>query len=185
MSGYTNYYIVQATSETEVQVVLEDARIKSLIDADKDDYWFTERYKRNGNYNWIVVAAPANSGFKDGMFFYETQFDKISQYFKIVAHFFQEEHMGVWRIEIAANGIQCKIVNEPGSETKVTENDKLFLSQCFGKNFSDLAPFLKSGSSADFLNFIGIPYMEMTDQDKLPMELFLNRYSLLESDIEI
>lgn len=185
MSEHTNYYIVQATSESEVQVMLENARLRSLIDADKEDYWFMEQYKRNGSYNWVVVAAPADSGFRDGTFFYEPQFDRMAQLFKIVVHFFQETHAGAWKITIAANGMQCKVVNEPGKEAQLTEGDKLFLAQCFGKCFTELSPFLRAGKSWDFLNSIGIPYMEMTDQDKLPTEFFINRYSLLECDIEI
>ncbi|MFV0407890.1 MAG: hypothetical protein ACK5LN_13900 [Propioniciclava sp.] len=41
MSEYTKYFAVKASSEREVQDRLNKAKIKSVVDADKTDYWFS------------------------------------------------------------------------------------------------------------------------------------------------
>jgi len=54
---------------------------------------------------------------------------------------------------------------------------------CFDKRFEDLQAFLQPGKAADFLNYVGIPYMEMNDQDKLSPQLFGDKFSLLADEL--
>lgn len=70
MSEYTKYFIVKSSSEVEVQQKLNDAKIQSLVDPDKERYWFMDQYKNeNKRLNWVAVNAPADSGFENRNFY--------------------------------------------------------------------------------------------------------------------
>ncbi len=183
MSKYTNYFVVKCSSEQEVQRKLDIAKIRSVVDADKTDYWFSTNYVRNGTYNWVAVSAPANSGFENGLFFYSDQFDKIGAIFETFLHFFQEEDLTNWNIKVKVeNSIILKHFTTD-KETVFSNNEKVLFSKCFDKVFTDFEPFLQAGKSSDFLNFVGIPYMEIHDQDKLPIQMFGDKYSLLADEV--
>lgn len=183
MSEYTNYFAVKSSSEQEVQNKLSVKKIKSVIDADKTDYWFTTNYTRNGIYNWVVVSAPANSGFDNGQFFHCDRFDEIGAVFDTLILFFQEEDFTNWNLKVKVNNtiVEKQFISD--KETVFSESEKNLFSTCFDKNFIDLQAFLQAGKSADFLNFVGIPYMEMNDQDKLPIQMFGDKYSLLADEL--
>lgn len=183
MSEYTNYFAVKSSTEQEVQNKLSLKKIKSVVDADKTDYFFSTNYLRNGVYNWVVVSAPANSGFDNGHFFHCDQFDEIGAVFDTFILFFQEEDFTNWNLKVKVNNtiIEKQFISD--EETLFSESEKNLFSMCFDKNFIDLQPFLQAGKGADFLNFVGIPYMEMNDQDKLPTQMFGDKYSLLADEL--
>ena len=183
MSEYTNYFAVKSSSEQDVLNKLTVARIKSVVDADKTDFWFSSGYIRNGIYNWVTVSASANSGFDNGQFFYKDQFDNIGNLFDILVLFFQEEDLTNWnmKVKIENSIIEKQFVSD--KETVFSENEKAHYSRCFDREFTSLKPLLQAGKSAGFLNFVGIPYMEMNDQDKLSPQLFNDKYSLLSDEL--
>lgn len=183
MSEYTNYFVVKSSSEQEVQNKLNNAKIKSVVDADKTDYWFSANYTRNGVYHWVVVSAPANSGFDNGHFIYNDQFDKIANVFNTLILFFQEEDFSNWKIKVKTGNTIVEKQFEENKETVFSENEEKLFSQCFDDDFLNLKPLLQAGKSADFLNFVGIPYMEMNDQDKIPAQMLGNQYALLADEL--
>lgn len=183
MSEYTNYFAVKATSEKEVQVKLDAAKVRSVVDADKDDYWVNPIYQRKGAYQWVTVSAPANSGFENSNFFYENQFEKISTVFQTLIHYFQAEDMESWSIKVKHKYVVVEKLFSLGNHPIFTEDEKLLFSQCFDKDFFVLNKFLQASKGAEFLNFVGIPYMEMNDQDQIEIHTFNDRYSLLANEL--
>lgn len=183
MSEYTNYFAVRSADEQEVQRRLNAAQIRSVVDADKTGFWFSPPFKRSGDYNWVVVSAPANSGFENEIFFYRDQFEEIGHIFDTLIHFFQEEDMTRWTLKLKTGKTVIEKQFTPAEEIAFTENETALFSACFDKSFRDIQPFLQPGKAADFLNAVGIPYMEMNDQDKLPDQLFGDRYALLAGEI--
>jgi len=183
MSEYTNYFAIKSSSEKKVQNKLSVKKIKSVVDADLNDFWFSPNYKRNGIYNWVVVSAPANSGFDNDQFFYNDQFNEMGAIFDTLILFFQEENFTNWRMKVKIENtiIEKKFVSN--EETMFSENEKELFFKCFNQNFVDLLPFLKAGKGAEFLNFVGIPYIEMNDQNKISTQIFDKQYALLASEI--
>jgi len=47
MSEYTQYFAVKSSSETTVQEVLSKAQIVSIVDADKERFFFSKEYKNS------------------------------------------------------------------------------------------------------------------------------------------
>ncbi len=183
MSEYTNYFAVKSSSEQEVQNKLSAKKIKSVVDADKTDYWFAANYKRNGIYNWVVVSAPANSGFYNGEFFHSNQFDEIGNVFDTLILFFQDEDLTNWNLKAKIDNTIVEKLFASDKETMFSENEKKLFSKCFDRDFNNFNPFFHAGKGAEFLNFVGIPYMEMNDQDKLPIQMFGDKYSLLADEL--
>ena len=58
------------------------------------------------------------------------------------------------------------------------------MTDVFECEFTNIEPFLKSGASQDFLNFNGIPYMQMNNQDHSIREIINENYSILASDLD-
>lgn len=183
MSEYTQYFIVKSSSELEVKQKMNKAKILSIIDSDKKMYWFTDEYKNKNASNWIVVSAPADSGFKNGEFYYKDKFEDISKIFEIVIFFFEEENASDWRIHLKHDkGILFKEFYA-GKDIPFTETEKQIMEEVFEKEFKHLERFLKPGKSADFLNFNGISYMEMNNQNQLGITNDNENYSFLASEL--
>lgn len=183
MSEYTKYFAVKSSSEQDVQSKLNSNKIKSVVDADKADYFFSEDCKRNGVWNWVVVSAPANSGFSNGQFFYSDQFDQIGNIFSTYIFFYQDQDFTSWRLKIKIDNTIIEKQFKTGTESLFSENEKVMFATCFDKSFKELEPFLLAGKAAAFLNSVGIPYMEMNDQDLLPDQMFTEKYSIFVDEI--
>ena len=184
MSEYTRYFVVKSSSEEEVQSALNAARINSVVDADKNDYWFSPEYKRSGSHDWVVVAAPADSGFQDNRYVHEDQFNRMAAVFQTLILFFQEEDMTNWSLKLKAAGTVVEKQFHSNKTVEFSEAEKSLFAGCFGRSFDEMRPLLKAGKASDFLNSVGIPYMEMSDQDKIPASLFKNKHSLLAAEIK-
>lgn len=186
MSEYTKYFIVKSSSEEEVKQQLHKAKIISIVDADTVDYWFNEKYKRNGTYNWVVVSAPATMKGPDGEYKYENQFEKLQQIFDTVIFFFQEEDGSQWFLNIKTADHVIFKEFEQDKNTLFTDLEKQVISTCFNHLFEILMPLLQPGKAHEFLNFVGIPYMEMNDQDLVPAnsKFFDNSYSILANEFD-
>lgn len=184
MSEYTKYFAVKSNSEKDVREKLNQANILSIVNADKDDYWFTDDTKRNGIYQWVTVDAPANSGFKNGEFFYEERFDDLGKLFDVFLLFFQEEDLVDWSLDIKCLEYKKTIKVYRDEKIDLSNKDIEFLENVFDKKWSELKPFLTPEMGMEFLNFVGIPYMEMDDQDKVDESIVAgDTYSILASEL--
>lgn len=183
MSEYTRYFAVKSSSEGEVQNKLRLKKVKSVVDADRTDFWFAANDTRNGIYNWVVVSAPADAGFDNDQFYYRDQFEVIGDVFETMLLFFQAEDFADWRLKIKVNNTIVEKKFSSDEETVFGEADKNIFTLCFDKRFEDFQAFLQPGKAADFLNYVGIPYMEMNDQDKLSPQLFGDKFSLLADEL--
>ncbi|MGB4775248.1 MAG: hypothetical protein WBP45_08750 [Daejeonella sp.] len=184
MSEYTKYFAIKSSSEQEVKNKLNVSKIISIVDADIADYWFLDEYKRNGDYSWVVVSAPAISGFDhNSQFYYTHQFDNLKGIFDDFIFFFQEEDRINWSIKLKSNNNIIEKIFYSDDMISFNDEEKDIFSKCFDKKFIDLEQFLLPGKSAEFLNYIGIPYMEMNDQDKLQTTIIKREnYSILASE---
>ena len=182
MSEYTKYFIIKSSSENEVKQKLNDAKIHSIVDSDKERYWFMDEYKHK-DLNWIVVDAPPDSGFEDGSFYYRDKFEELSKIFNTVIFFFEEENANEWQIQIKNNAVLFSKDFYNGKLIEFTEREKFIIADVFECEFNTIERFLKPGKSANFLNFNGIPYMQMNNQDHSTHEIINGNYSILSSEL--
>ena len=184
MSEYTKYFAVKSSSKEEVRRKLNDAKIKSIVDADIQDFWFSSKYKRGGHYSWVVVCAPSDFNFDEiGNFSHSDVFSELKKVFNDCIMFFQEENMIDWNIKIKSGNEFIEKGFEKNQKTIFDENDRRIFSKCFDKNFADMEPLLKGGKSSEFLNFVGIPYMEMNDRDMIHLEATDEKYSFFSEEL--
>ncbi|MCC6338336.1 MAG: hypothetical protein IT380_30620 [Myxococcales bacterium] len=169
MSEYTRYFAVKSSSAIAVRDVLERAQIKSVVDAAEDGFGFWGRYARERGtpYAWVVVTAPADSGFlEDGQFYHHDRFDHVAELFPVVISFFQEEDMRGWSLKIktAETVTEWSFYDETSGDLSTA--DRTVFEEVFERAFEVLAPLLRPRKSSGFLNSVGIAYFEMLDQDK-------------------
>jgi len=211
MSEYTQYFILKSSLELEVKQKLNKAKIISVIDSDKERFGFTEKYNNTDGLDWIIVSAPADSGFvykesfkpedeliekgskgsnqmieelsKHKEFYCKNKFEDICKIFKIVIFFFEEENASDWSMHVKYDsGILFKKFYA-GKNALFTEEEKHAMEQVFEKDFSSLQPFLAPGKSNDFLNFNGISYQHMNNQDLIELDSVDGKYSFLVSEL--
>ena len=184
MSEYTNYLIIKSSSENEVKRKLNDAKIRSLVSIDKDGYWFLDKYKDKANSNWVSVSAPADSGFKDGKFYHRDKFQDVCKLFNTVIWFFEEENAKDWSINLKHNDRTLSKKLYSDKNVQFTNTEKLIMEDVFENQFSSFEAFLRPESAADFLNFNGIPYEQMNDQNQMGVDDTENgNYAILTSEI--
>lgn len=116
-------------------------------------------------------------------FLIATNLTKLELFLTHLFFFFQEEDFTNWNLKVKVNNAIFEKQFISDKETVFSESEKNLFSMCFDKNFIDLQAFLQAGKGADFLNFVGIPYMEMNDQDILPTQMFGDKYSLLADEL--
>ncbi len=183
MSEYTQYFIVKAASENNVKQHLNEAKIASIVDPDKEKYWFEDAHKKQNTPNWIVVTAPPESGTIDGQYCYENKFNAICTIFETVILFFEEENASDWSLDIYCKGTLLSKKHYSGKNIDYTSSEKIIMEDVFEIEFDKMAPLLGPGKSAPFLNTIGIPYMQMNDQDNCSIETTATNYSFLASEL--
>jgi hypothetical protein len=162
---------------------LNAAKINSIVNADKDDYWFSSEHKRTEKCEWIVILVPAKMGFQNEQFFYENQFDRMASVFQKLIFFFQDENRYNWSLKIKVNNAVVEKEFDSDDTTEFTDVEETLFSDCFDKNFDQMKPFLKAGKAMEFLNSSGIPYHEIYDQDLFNESYFSEKHSLLFDDI--
>jgi hypothetical protein len=184
MSEYTNYFVVKSNSENDVKKKLNNAKINSIISVDTKDYCFTKNYKRNGKYNWIVVTAPPESGVdENGDFFFQDQFDNFETLFDTFILYHQDENFSDWSLKLKLEDTIIEKNFNTGTEIIFSDKERDLFTKCFDKEFTEIKEMLAKGSGI-FLNYVGIPYMEMNDQNIVRLEKFENNYSVLDSELE-
>ena len=184
MSEYTKYFAVKGNSEQIVRDKLNQSKIVSIVDADVSDFWFDEKYKRNGKYNWVVVSAPATTGFSNGVFTYQNKFDALCEIFDDFILFFQDQNFTDWSIEVYSKKERFLVEIYQGKKLEISDKQIKILENLFNKSWSDIKPLLKIKQSYEFLNFVGIPYFEMNDQDQVPSSVVQGeRFSVLGSEV--
>lgn len=171
MSEYTKYFVVKAASEDEVHTKLENAKIRSIVDADLQGLGFAEDYTRD-EVNWVVVSAPGESRFEDGQFDYSDQFDKLKKLFPCFILFFEEENGIDWMLSIHYKGQVIEKLFYMDRDFEFTEEERHFFEKVFDAEFDLLEPNLLPNGGLDFLNMVGIPYFQRNDQDDIPMDMF-------------
>lgn len=189
MSENTNYFAVKSTSAEAVQKKLNAAKILSIVDEDNDGYWFSTQYPKIF-HKWIIVTAPPQidaevkeitiQDISDGI--HETN-RKIKENFETTVHFIQPGNSAEWEISIKSGKKEVEKYFSPEEETIFTEDEKNIFSQCFEKDFLEMENLLKPGLGADFLNSVGIPFMEMNDQNKVQIEAINEQYSFFSNQI--
>jgi hypothetical protein len=170
MSEYTNYFIVKSSSEEEVRNELNSKEIVSVVNADQSDFWFADKYKRGGKYKWVTITTPGS-------------LQQLKAIFDTVVLFFQDENFMDWRITLTDGNEFIEKVFTSTVITEFSDNDKMVLSSCFEKPFDEIESFLQSGKAAEFLNLVGIPYMEMNDQSLLSLQITDGQYSFLSEEL--
>ncbi len=181
MSEYTKYFIVKSNSENEVKEKLNKSKIISIVDSCREKHWFSDGFKIPEKCNWFPIFAPAISGFKTAglvqSFYYQDRFEELKE-------LFEEENAIDWKIDLK---FKDKLMSkEFYSEQKIEFNneEKQLLEEIFNAKFIELESLLKPGLSMEFLNFNGIPYMQMGDQDKTSINAKGENYSFLASEIK-
>jgi hypothetical protein len=179
MSEYTNYFAVKADSKQFVKCKLNEAKILSIINADESDFWFADEYKRNGKIQWVTVEAPAI--FIDE---YKDRFNDLKSLFANLMWFFQEENGRDWRALIYSNNTEISITVYENEVVSFTDTEMTVISSLFSKDFTEIKPLLYPGKGSEFLNFVGVPYMEMSDQNQIPESIIRdNQYSFLVDEL--
>ena len=166
MSETTNYFAVKANAPTEVRQRLKAANIEAIVDADEADYWFLPASRRGGAIRWVAVSAPAQAGFSDaGVFCYADRFPALAALFPTLLHFRQPGGAAGWwlKVQMAETLLEKEIA--PSGDTIFTESEANFLSACFEMPFAQMLPLLQAGKGGEFLNLVGIPFLEMNNQD--------------------
>ncbi|MGR8930780.1 MAG: hypothetical protein ACU836_09080 [Gammaproteobacteria bacterium] len=189
MSEYTQYFAVRASSGRSVKDKLQAAKVLSLVDDDSDDYGFLPEYKRHGNIQWVAVLAPALWEPT-----YRSRLEDIRRIFESGILFFQEENCRDWSLSLWHNGdaIEKKFYDyeegyeddEEYEEIHFSDAEKRLISNLFHKDFGELEPLMQPGNAERFLNFVGIPYMELNDQNQVRSGIAKEgEYSILVEDI--
>ena len=184
MSEYTQYFIVKEDSEADVKKRLNNSKTTSIVDSDKDKYWFFDIYKNQTTPNWIVVTAPPESGTIDGQYKYENKFSTMCNIFETVVLFFEEENGSDWKLDIFFKGTLLSKNIYAEKIVAFTPIEKQLMESVFETEFIEMAPFLIPGKSVYFLNAMGIPYMQMNDQDYCNIEPTDTNYSFLASELD-
>ena len=184
MSENTNYFAVKSSSAIEVQRKLNAAKVLSVVDEDVHGYWFSAKYPKTGN-KWVVVTAPSQLNVVDGEVSTTDIYNAIQDVstrvrgiFNTVVHFQQAGNSSDWRLKINCGDRVAEKYFSLDEENVFAEADKIVFTKCFDKNFMEMETLLQSGTGADFLNFVGIPYMEMNDQNKVNLKSLNNQYSV-------
>ncbi len=185
MSEYTKYFAVKSSSSKEVRGKLNQSKILSIVDDDSDDYFFEKKYKRNGLIAWVAVTAPPVSGSDTfGNYFQTDQFENFEKLFEEYVLFFQEEDAVDWILKVKSGDNVIEKSFEEAHKTEFSDKDKGVFSKCFERPFGEMEKLLIAGKAADFLNFVGIPYLEMNDQDKCWLEASGEKYSFYAEEID-
>lgn len=162
---------MKSSSAIAVCETLNDARIKSIVDGE-------------GASSWVTVTAPADSGFRDGQFYYQDRFERLADIFPIMLHFFQEEDMRRWRLKLKCGEAIIEKSFDDDDAGGFTGAEMAVFEEAFGRDFAAMAPLLRVGKAADFLSSVGIPYFEMLDQDhSARLEFPGGRYAILSEDL--
>jgi len=185
MSEYTQYFAVKSSSEITVQEILNKAQIVSIVDADKDRFFFSKEYKKAEGYDWVSISCPASKGYDiNSNYTYTHQADNLKGIFDELIYFFQEENMIDWLIELKYFDKVIKKRIYSNEEILFSDSEKEIFSKCFNKSFNDLESLLLPKKGPDFLNFIGIPYMELNDQDLIRESIAKdNKYAFLPNEL--
>lgn len=172
MSEYTNYYIVRSSDKHIVKSKLNEAKIHSVLDADESQSWFSDNFKSNKPHQWVVVGCPGS-----------VQSEDLLKVFDEVFEFYEDEDRKRWFLFLFDNDISLKLFFEE-EKFDFTEQNKKALSRFLNKDFNELQPYLQCGKGGDFLNFMGIPSIQMFDQGLLRDCYFDTEYSVFSEDFD-
>ena len=185
MSEYTQYFAVKSSSETTVQEVLSKAQIVSIVDADKERFFFSKKYKNSEGYDWVSISCPASKSYDiNSNYTYTHQADNLKGIFGELIYFFQEENMIDWLIELKYFDQVIKKRIYSNEEIHFSDSEKEIFSKCLNKSFNDLESLLLPKKGSDFLNFVGIPYLELNDKDLIPQGIANDgKYAFLPNEL--
>lgn len=123
-------------------------------------------------------------GLKIVIFINRDKFEDLCKIFNTVIYFFEEENAIDWHIKIKNNNELFSKDFYNGKTIEFTSEEKAIMVDAFECDFNTLEQLLKPGKSADFLNFNGIPFMEMNNQDHTNHEITNGNYSILVSELK-
>jgi hypothetical protein len=114
MSEYTRYFAVKAAPAEEIRDILRAHQIVSIVNV--------EAPVNDPPYQWIVVCAPADSGLRNGEFYYESQWPRVARLFSTVLCFWMDESQVDWRLTTSHDGeIACYEFCAAGSPDLTSE----------------------------------------------------------------
>lgn len=161
MSEYTSYFAVKADEPDNIRRALEAAGLRALV----DDVSVGPPEPR-----WTVVEAPHDAGFVDvdGSPVFSVRFDPwetLKATFPFVLHLFIEENGADWRLTVSRRG-EAELVlsfSADGAPLALAELERV--SGFFGVPLD--ATTLRVGGAFDFCRAVGLPYLELEDQQHL------------------
>lgn len=165
MSEYTNYFATKSVSQVELISKLEESEISSIVeDLEKEN-------------NWQIFYCPSSS--QDF-----PVWEKIGEKFQKVIELFVEEDRKRWLIKTSLNGELREFKFYSDEKLNFTDDEKKYLSDLFEMEYSQLEEVLAYGKAYEFTKVIGLPYLDIMDQNIFPNHLFANKKVVLASTLD-
>lgn len=173
MSEYTNYYAVRLSDKHDVRKKLCEAKIYSIVEADEDQSWFLDNFKSNKPYEWVTFGCLDGGDIR-----------QLCGLFDEFIHFDEDEDKLRWDLKLYSKGRTIEFRFDEDKESIFPDAVQEILSGFFNEKFSKMKPYLKYGKGNEFLNSLGIPYVDMFDQGLLRPYLFEEEYSIFAGDAD-
>jgi len=176
LSEHTKYFAVEGVSPADIRETLRANRVVSIVENQPPD--------DDAAYRWVVVSAPAASGFTDGQFHYASQWPTLIALFERLLFFWMDEGQAGWRLTTADRGRVAEY-EFPADVSSCPSREQIArLAEFCDVPSESLRPTLAADKAWEFCRAIGLPYLEMLDQDHSCGPDYRERgYSFLSSEI--
>lgn len=123
--------------------------------------------------SWVIVEAPIITAFKipgDYSTFsvISNPWEKLTRVFNKVIEIYIEEGQKDWSLKVSVEEEEKEFYfHEESHVGTVSREEEESLVKTFGLSHAELEPVLRPGTPYEFCKRIGLPYLEMEDQDML------------------
>jgi hypothetical protein len=161
MSEYTRYFVAKNQTKREVQNILEEHKIYSIVSSEKRKKAVTEKP------SWIVIAAPEFMSLKESFELSETgAWTKLQTLFDTVVALSIEEDRETAELKIAQKDQKPLRMGFGKSSTNISEEIVQRVAEVFEKSADTIKTAWYQGIQK-FCKVVEIPYLELLDQNLL------------------
>ncbi len=168
MSEYTRYFAVHGLTPQAAKARLIERSIHAVVDDTESG-------------TWVVVSAPARSGFHDGQFVYDDRWAEMRRAFSKVCFFWVDEGQRGWSVRFARDGAES-VFESTGDEVDAADVERL--GDYFEVPAARLRPVAAASLAHAFCACVGLPYQEMNDQNHCDFVLRDARVAVLASELD-